>query len=980
MKKYLILSVLLFCTAISNRLMAQYIQAQYCIGGNADDIIWEVQKTKDKGAMVLVMTASVDSGMPNPDKRKIRLIKLNNSNQIEWDKGYGDAFLNLTSVQLVQHQYHYLITLSTSDRDLGAYKSRIFYIDKDGNQKFNIVRDGLANLYEHNVLFLNNGSILFSVVEDTSVVIYNIDSTGSTVWSDTLVYKMLYRNVTDVQVINVSGVQLMDNSIFLAVSLTSRNPIFWSNVKKTELLQYSLAGNILRRRMSDTLIEYSFSNFLKEDADQLYFSNANEIHRINKSTLEQRSDTLKGNNISIVDIASHPGIDVDSTKLVDRFVNWIPEFDSSTGKTKYYIVRYDADDFRIAYKTLFDSTSNTIQEALKYTLKDHSTLILYKSDGIYRLLKLDKEGNILFNRNYSGKINPTDYIEWWANTFPNNINILYTYVNGVRISGDKMYSAFIFGSLDSLGSRVFKQWLFIHDLITGEEEFAYLNNTTDSALIKYIAPYPDENGKILLVSDLYGGNTCRLGGFDIQLTQLLTTTNSIYGAAYIDYNNNSTYDGNDVLYRLAMINSEKSGSRSVSNYMYGNLYTRNDVDTGRWTTQIQLTAPYFTITPASRVTEHADYGYKDTILFALRPNDTIQDLSVNLVNTFVTRLGKNSQYEITYANYGTHPVNGTIKLKMDRRLNYQFSNPAPVLDGDTLSWNFNNLNANDFRKITIVATADIPPFLNVNDTLILTTWVYGVTSRIDTTPLDNKKVLKDVVMGAFDPNDKYSTTETNITPAQVENGDYISYVIRFQNIGNDTAFKVVILDTLDANLDWGSFEMVNASHAFSVQLLNGNILKFSSNNLQLPPSSVDEYGSHGFVAYKLKPKKTMSSGKSVINTAHIYFDFNTPVMTNKVITNVLLLSDAGKNSVKKSGYKLYPNPNTGHFNIEFYAPYASPLKIVLYDINGRMVFQQEIQHRYSSNIPFSLNGIASGLYNLVLITEQETVSSKLVVE
>ncbi|MBK9330176.1 MAG: hypothetical protein IPM95_12945 [Sphingobacteriales bacterium] len=411
-----------------------------------------------------------------------------------------------------------------------------------------------------------------------------------------------------------------------------------SNVKKTELLQYNLNGTI-KRRMSDTLVEYFNSIFLKEDTDRLYFSNSNEIQRINKSTLEQHTDTLKGNNISIVDIVSHPGIEADSIGLVERFINWIPEFDSGIGKTKFYIVRYDADNFQIAYKTLFDTTTDHMEDFLKYTLKDRSTLILYKADGVYRLLKLDKDGSILFNKLYSEKINSTEYIEWWDNTFPNNINLLYTYTNGVRIDGNKMYSAFIFGSFDSLGSRVYKQWLFVHDLITGVEEFAYLNKINDSNIIKYMSPYPDDNSKLLLVSDLYGANTCRLGGFDIQLSQLQIIKNSIYGASYIDYNNNNAYDGNDVLYRLAMLNSLKNANRLVANYMYGNLFTCNNVDTGRWVTQVQLSTPYFTVVPVSRITEHADYGHKDTLLFALHPVDTVRDLSVNLINSFVSRLG-----------------------------------------------------------------------------------------------------------------------------------------------------------------------------------------------------------------------------------------------------------------------------------------------------------------------------------------------------
>lgn len=45
----------------------------------------------------------------------------------------------------------------------------------------------------------------------------------------------------------------------------------------------------------------------------------------------------------------------------------------------------------------------------------------------------------------------------------------------------------------------------------------------------------------------------------------------------------------------------------------------------------------------------------------------------------------------------------------------------------------------------------------------------------------------------------------------------IEYLIRFQNTGTDTAFKVVIRDQLDKNLDWNSFEVLSSSHPYSLQ-------------------------------------------------------------------------------------------------------------------------------------------------------------------
>ncbi|MBK9330175.1 MAG: hypothetical protein IPM95_12940 [Sphingobacteriales bacterium] len=89
---------------------------------------------------------------------------------------------------------------------ISVFIRAVFSIDGNGHQRYDIVREGFANLYKDNVLWLNNGTTLFWVVRDTSVVIYNIDSTGSIIWSDTLNYKLVYTNVTDEKVINVTAV------------------------------------------------------------------------------------------------------------------------------------------------------------------------------------------------------------------------------------------------------------------------------------------------------------------------------------------------------------------------------------------------------------------------------------------------------------------------------------------------------------------------------------------------------------------------------------------------------------------------------------------------------------------------------------------------------------------------------------------------------------------------------------------------------
>ncbi|MBC7947007.1 MAG: hypothetical protein H7Y42_03940, partial [Chitinophagaceae bacterium] len=112
-------------------------------------------------------------------------------------------------------------------------------------------------------------------------------------------------------------------------------------------------------------------------------------------------------------------------------------------------------------------------------------------------------------------------------------------------------------------------------------------------------------------------------------------------------------------------------------------------------------------------------------------------------------------------------------------------------------------------------------------------------------------------------------------------------VVRFQNMGTDTAFFIHIRDTLDAKLDWSTFQMVAASHPYKLTIDDGNRLDWEFPGIELVHSSLNEPASHGFVAYRIKVNTDLVIGDVVENTASIYFDFNLPVVTNETLTEVM---------------------------------------------------------------------------------------------
>jgi uncharacterized repeat protein (TIGR01451 family) len=134
--------------------------------------------------------------------------------------------------------------------------------------------------------------------------------------------------------------------------------------------------------------------------------------------------------------------------------------------------------------------------------------------------------------------------------------------------------------------------------------------------------------------------------------------------------------------------------------------------------------------------------------------------------------------------------------------------------------------------------------------------------------------------GSFDPNDKQAQPVGIGNQHFVDEQAEIDYTIRFQNTGTDTAFTVVVRDSLSPLLDPTTIRAGASSHQYTMSLLEGKVLKFSFQNIQLPDSFRSKLGSQGFIKFSIKLRPTIPFGSRIENRAGIYFDFNKPIITN----------------------------------------------------------------------------------------------------
>jgi uncharacterized repeat protein (TIGR01451 family) len=263
------------------------------------------------------------------------------------------------------------------------------------------------------------------------------------------------------------------------------------------------------------------------------------------------------------------------------------------------------------------------------------------------------------------------------------------------------------------------------------------------------------------------------------------------------------------------------------------------------------------------------------------PVGAINDLRITIVPVSAARPGFKAKYHVKYENSGTTTItNGTVKLVKDNRTTFSTATTTPSgIVADTITWTFSNLKPLQTAELTVELQLGAPPALNNSDTLEHYITIDPATG--DSTPLNNRSDIKQPVTGSYDPNDKTESHGNGFDEQMLVDGEYLNYVIRFQNTGNDTAFRVLVRDTLNNRMDWNSFEMISASHPYTLSITNQNKLEWKFDPIVLPDSTKDLAASNGYVSFRIKPKSTLVTGDTIANRAGIYFDFNPPVITNK---------------------------------------------------------------------------------------------------
>jgi uncharacterized repeat protein (TIGR01451 family) len=233
-----------------------------------------------------------------------------------------------------------------------------------------------------------------------------------------------------------------------------------------------------------------------------------------------------------------------------------------------------------------------------------------------------------------------------------------------------------------------------------------------------------------------------------------------------------------------------------------------------------------------------------------------------------------------------------------------------------------------------------------------------------------------MITNSHDPNEKQATPSGIGAAHNIAPGEEIEYMISFQNTGNDTAYTVTVVDTLDAGLDVASFTQGASSNPFTLSISGKGqaVLTFRFDNINLPDSTTNTLASSGLVSYRMTVPSNAAIGTVIKNKAYIYFDYNAPVVTNETMHTVDTITYKGlsKGSAVQVGAvttgltgkkivqaaKIYPNPTAGLITVEMPETGSnSELRIM------SLVGVQQRSFPLSSAIQqVSLEGMNQGMY------------------
>lgn len=308
------------------------------------------------------------------------------------------------------------------------------------------------------------------------------------------------------------------------------------------------------------------------------------------------------------------------------------------------------------------------------------------------------------------------------------------------------------------------------------------------------------------------------------------------------------------------------------------------------------------------------------------------------------RVGRTNAGSVYLENRYFDQTNRELTLTWPNEVTMGNINPSPTsITGNVVRWS--NIDMDAFERKYFNFEYTLNQGVDIGDEVRWYATLEGQTDYIDSTTT--------LVVNSYDPNEVI-VNKTAVLDTELNKK--LKYTVHFQNTGNDTAYLVRVIDTLDAKLDMATLAVLGASHDFEFDIVSGNVMQWTFPAINLLDSTSNEEKSKGWFQFFVDFKDDVVVNDFAESTAHIYFDTNEPITTNTAITTI-----TNNVSIQEYGaitFSLHPNPATSEL---FVTSNASISSYHILSIDGRMVKQGQ---NISNNQAISVQELPRGIYYL----------------
>ena len=442
--------------------------------------------------------------------------------------------------------------------------------------------------------------------------------------------------------------------------------------------------------------------------------------------------------------------------------------------------------------------------------------------------------------------------------------------------------------------------------------------------------------------------------------------------AFLDSNNNGAKDIGEVNFPLGDFHYEKNNDGTVHNITAptGKFTIYENIVSSSYDVSFSINPLYtslYNINPSMFNNLSVTNGVLSNYYFPVTSVQNYTDLGVIVVPVNNPRPGFNYYNKIVYGNLGNQVVaNGTVTFTKDAAVSISSVSQVGVVNNTTgFTYDFTNLQPFEYRTIDVVMLVPTIPTVSAGQFLVSSATIAPLAG--DISPENNTNSISQMIINAYDPNDKTEAHGPEILHATFTSNDYLFYTIRFENTGNASAINVRINDILNTMLDENTIKVESASHTYVLDRV-GNNLTWKFDNIMLPVSVANTTTGKGYVTFKIKPKPGYAVGDIIPNTASIYFDFNPAIVTNTFQTEFVAALES--ESFVTDVFSVYPNPTTSILNI--LSKFNNTISEVnIYDLLGKQLLNKKMA---VSTTEIDMTNYSPGLYLLEVVSENNQKS------